>query len=96
MREGACGASVPNTAWLLEVPRVVLFTSAAALIMVSGAEQPAEINAGWGLLGGVSTNIPKEDTAWQSAHSCKPASPCTSGSDDAALPAQPAACLRLY
>ena len=30
--------------------------------------QVGELKAGYGLLGGVSTNIPKEDAKWQSTH----------------------------
>ena len=41
------------------------------MLLFSAAEQVGEIKAGYGLLGGVSTNIPKEDVAWQNAHNCE-------------------------
>ena len=52
-------------------PVCLPFFCPSLMLLSAAAEQVEEIKAGYGLLGGVSTNIPKEDVAWQNAHNCE-------------------------
>ena len=71
-----CGALSRSLAFARALPApsppvCLPFFCPSLVRLFSAAEQVGEIKAGYGLLGGVSTNIPKEDVAWQNAHNCE-------------------------